>query len=185
MTVVLDFDFDIEFGSLGTEEEAREIFGAVGDRFLHEPERVPGSWKYIGHGGTRSVYLSPSGVVYKISLDGGDDEPCSNDKEHTNFRRIKQSGRLPRGWRVPKSHLHVFTANYSRWNWETKKPEHRPGRVAVLACEYVPGKLIGGWDNKADEETQDVFEAVGLNDWHGANTIQAADGIRYIIDAAE
>lgn len=174
----LEFAFE---GSLGTEEEAREIFEALGDRFLTAPDTdTPAGWKHLGSGGTRMAFLSPSGVVYKLEFDADD---YDNVLEHNNFRKIK--GKLPKGWRVPKSHLHVFLANMTKWDYNTRNKVTKTCYVSVLACEYIEGQLVGGWRNRATDTDKEVFQSVGLYDWHGANAVRTTNGTTYIIDAGE
>lgn len=166
---------------IGTMEEAQEIFKA--------PEnRLPSGWDRIGTGGTRQVYRAPSGVVYKVCWDYEDDEPTHNDREHHNFNRIRRSGRLPQGWKVPDSHLHIFQTNLKRYDYKTKKPYEAPGRVSVLACEYVAGRLLSAWDDDITEQElnmlRESFAQVGLHDIDGGNAVQVEDTY-YIIDAGE
>jgi hypothetical protein len=166
---------------IGTIEEAKEIFEA--------PENnLPPGWERIGTGGTRQVYRAPSGVVYKVCWDYEDDEPTHNDREHRNFNQIRRSGRLPRGWKVPDSHLHIFRSNLKRWDFKTKEQHERQTRVSVLACEYVAGRLLSAWDDDITEEKlamlRESFAQVGLHDIDGANAVQVEDGY-YIIDAGE
>lgn len=171
---------------IGTVEEAQEIFDAVGRPVAGLP---PAGWREIGAGGTRHCYLSPSGVVYKICYNNGDERPGYNEREHDNLEKIRNGGKLPKGWRVPKSHLHSFRSNIERWNVRLQKEEVVPAQVSVIAMEYISGKRLGSMcDNISGNDWWDMeeaFKAVGLHDTGGANAIKAEDGTRYIIDAAE
>lgn len=172
---------------IGTLAEAQKIYRAVGDHL--RGGIPPRGWREIGAGGTRHCYLSPSGVVYKLCYVYEDDDPTVNDREQVNFDKIRNCGKLPNNWRVPKSHLHAFRTNISRFNRRLQKEVVVPGRVAVLACEYIPGKRLGSMckDVSGDEwwDMETAFRAVGLSDTGGANAIRATDGTHYIIDAGE
>lgn len=170
---------------IGTLEEAQEIFEAVGGPIAGFP---PAGWQEIGAGGTRHCYLSPSGVCYKICYNSGSDRPSYNEREQVNLEKIRMSGKLPVGWRVPKSDLHFFRSNIERWNMQLQKEEVVPTQVCVIAMEYIPGKRLGSMSDVTGDEWWDMeqaFMAVGLSDTGGANAIKHADGTRYIIDAAE
>lgn len=172
---------------IGTLEEARALFDAVGDRW--NDGYPPPGWKHLGSGGTRAAYLSPSGVVFKVCHEYEDDEKSHNEREHENFKKIVRCGKLPGNWRVPRSYLHHFQTEVQRWNYSTKAKEVQPTRVVILACDYIAGQEIGGWAEGWDEcdmeEMERAFLAVGLHDVGGGNAVRCADGTHYIIDAAE
>lgn len=170
---------------IGTLAEAQEIFEAVGDRWKidYDPYDVPEGWKYLGMGGTRSVYLSPSGVAYKVCHEYSDDEPNANEVEHYNFDVIRKYHSLPGKWRVPVSHIHQFEGQYKRYNYKTFKAEPVVARITILACEYVKGQTFT-WDDDA-EDMHVVFARVGLFDTVRSNAMKSDNGDRYIVDAAE
>lgn len=185
----LEFDFDIDSG-LGSLAEAKEIFDAVGDSFRQDHEAVPPGWTYVSSGGTRKVYLSPTGIAYKVCYDYSDDEhePTWNDLEYLNLKRIRREGKLPPGWKVPRTQLHVFQDNITRWVWTNKKEESVRCRVTILAMDYIYGQTVGGWDNEGTPESlsmEEAFRRVGLGDVGGKNAIKTPEGDHYIIDAAE
>lgn len=170
---------------IGTLEEAQEIFDAVGDRWNldYRAENCPEGWTFLGSGGTRSVYLSPSGVAYKVCHNYEDEEtPNYNEVEHYNFEVIRKHHTLPGKWRVPMSHIHQFNGRYKRYNAKTFKAEPVITRIAVLACEYVKGETFT-WDDPEDMCV--VFAHVGLFDTVRSNAMKGDDGYRYIVDAAE
>mgnify|MGYP003577083406 CR=1 FL=1 len=184
----LEIDFDFP---LGTVEDARIIFDAV-ELGWHNADDVilPDGWSFVGSGGTRRVYRSPSGVVYKVEYSYGDGELSWNEMEYENFRRIKQEGNLPGDWRVPRSYLHTFRANIAKWEYPSRKKVESEVSVGILACEYIKGRPVGGWclpdpQQKEKEEATVVFSKIGLNDLGGQNVILTDEGNYYIIDAAE
>lgn len=174
---------------IGTIEEAQAIYQVVSARhwdFDNCPS-LPDGWDHLGTGGTRQAYLSPSGVVYKICHDYDPDEPSHNDREAENFKAIKHSGRLPKGWKVPESHLHAFETNLKRFDYKSKQPYEDRARVSVLACDYVAGMQMSAWDEVPEDDwnaMQQAFAQVGLRDTDGANAVKSHDGY-YIIDAGE
>lgn len=173
---------------IGTLEEAQAIFDAVGDRWApdFDERNCPEGWKYLGCGGTRNVYLSPSGVVYKVCHHYYKDEPSVNDVEHANFEVIRTTRKLPRKWRVPKSHLHAFQAQYRKYNYALKETKEIHGRVAILACEYVDGETVGWNGTPQRKRAMDyAFKKIGLFDNARGNAMFGNDGYRYIVDAGE
>jgi hypothetical protein len=198
----LDFDFDIDFSPapdpdipadpemLGSLEEAQEIYEAVGQAWFRGEGEVPPGWSFIGSGGTRRVYLSPSGVAYKVCHHYEDDDQSNNELEYKNFRRIQREGKLPGNWRIPRSYLHKFRGNVSRYNHKTHKEETVPTDITILALDYIDGEGIGGHitpppeKQQATDEAGVVFSKIGLNDLGGKNVIKSGDTY-YIIDAAE
>lgn len=169
---------------IGSLAEAQEIFDAVGDRWNidYDPSACPEGWTFLGSGGTRSVYLSPSGVAYKVCHTyEDDDEPSYNDVEHYNFEIIRKYGKLPNRWRVPQSHIHCFNGRYKRYNHKTFKAELGTAKITILACEYIKG--VSFHDDPEDMDA--VFDSVGLFDTVRSNAVKGDNGYRYIVDAAE
>lgn len=181
----LEFDFDTD-DNVGTLDEAMELWEAVRGRSFGGNCNPPEGWEYVGSGGTRAVYRSPTGVCYKICHEYEETDTSHNDVEHVNFRRIEREGKLPPNWRVPRSRLHVFAANMHRWDYHLKREIQRPGRVAVIACDFISGTELGWRMPEEDrEEMYSAFDAVGLHDTGGANAVMREDGTYFIIDAAE
>lgn len=170
---------------IGSEAEAREIFEAVGDRWNidYDPQACPEGWTFLGSGGTRSVYLSPSGVAYKVCHTYEDEEPNYNDIEHYNFELIRKHVKLPELWRVPDSHKHCFNGRYKRYNYKTFAPEQTVAKITILACEHVKGSPFS-WEDSVDDMHK-AFDAAGLFDTTRSNAMKGDNGYRYIVDAAE
>lgn len=165
---------------IGSEEEARQIFEAAGDRW--ETAVLPSGWEEVGDGSTRVAYLSPSGVVYKVCKEYWDDHPSTNANEAQNIEEIKKRELLPQGWHLPEVTLYAFGAYYTQWEARTEDPTKKWGMVDVIACEYIPGEesLI------EDTEIDVVFAKVGLYDPTCLNAkIHGLTGKYYIIDAGE
>lgn len=181
----LEFEFDQKLG-YGDYWEAKELYDAVGMGYKNSGDGTPEGWKYLGSGGSRAAYLSPTGICYKVCHEYPPEDESLNDVEHKNFERIAREGKLPPKWRVPKSHLHVFEGTVRRWDYHMRERKTKPVRIAILACEYVPGEVLS---YTADRETrvavEKAFFAVGLSDTGGANAVRQGDGTHYIIDAAE
>lgn len=165
---------------IGSIHEAKLIFDACGDRWIDGI--LPEGWSHLGGGSTREAYLSPSGVVYKICHYYQEDYPSENEYEFFNFARIKQDGRLPKGWMVPEVTLHDFEATFHVYSYDTLNPEMRTCKVAVLASEYVPGPE----ESLDDSDVAIVFAKVGLTDCTTLNAKRHQETDRYyIIDAGE
>lgn len=182
----LEFEFEGDT-LIGTLDEAMELWESQFDRVCGNSNGAPPGWKYVGSGGTRVVYKSPSGVCYKVCYEYDDEEDeTHNEVEHKNMRRIDREGKLPKGWRVPKTHLHIFQGHVKRWDYHMRKPKQQPARVVILATDYIDGELVG-WSATEDDQNEmsNAFSAVGLCDTGGDNAVKAKDGTRYIIDAAE
>lgn len=176
---------------IGTLDEAQEIF-ELNERAWANADylQLPEGWEFIDSGGTRRVFRGPSGICYKVNYEDREGKPNYNELEHRNFRRIDQEGKLPRDWRVPRSHIHRFRANLERWEWtgNTRIRVRKSTEVTVLACDYVEGKMIGGYSTTAEDpdhqNAEVVFAKIGLNDLCGDNVIKT-DEHYYIVDAAE
>lgn len=177
----LEIDLEAEWGgefAVGSMAEATQIFEGTGDRWEHNV--LPNGWAEIGDGSTRTAFLSPSGVVYKVCKTYYVDEPSDNAHEYANFKEMNERGLLPKGWMTPLASLYTFQAYYTQWTGQ--EPEKKWGTVDVLACEYIPGPecLL------SDDEVDVVFMKVGLHDPTTLNAkIHEYTGEFYIIDAGE
>ena len=126
-------------GTLGSLDEAKEIFAAVGDRWKNVYQG-PEGWTFAGSGRSRDVWLNPSKtVVYKICHVYSDDEPSYNELEAWNIDFIRANRRLPDGWLIPDYQLYKFNYCYTQWDKDHRKGVARVGRVVILAMEYVDG----------------------------------------------
>jgi hypothetical protein len=175
----LEIDFEGRF-RVGSLSEAMEIFETAGDRWNESP--LPEGWLEVGDGSTRMVYLSPSGVAYKICKEYWEDYPSANAYEFQNFREISERKLLPEGWFVPKATLFTFNAFYTQFDNRATEPTKQWGTVDVLACEYIPGDD----GTLTDDEVDVVFARVGLYDptqWNAK--VHGYTGEFFIIDAGE
>lgn len=163
---------------IGTLAEAREIFEAVGDRWEPIPG-PPAGWVKLGEGRDRAVYLSPSGVAYKI-CHLYELSPNKNEVEAKNFDFIKARGRLQGHWAIPEYTLYRFTAVFTQWSESARAPVKAEWPVVVTAVEHIEGK------NHPDSfETSYAFRRAGLYDACSGNALTAKNGKHYILDAAE
>lgn len=76
---------------IGSAVEAKTI------REGHEDGIMPLGWCRLSEGCFRAVYLSPSGVVYKVNFN---DSEGANEREYNNIISL-QSCKLPEGVRLP------------------------------------------------------------------------------------
>lgn len=181
----LAFEFE-DLDTLGSLDEAIELWKAQEGRVKGDNDGTPVGWQFVGSGGTRVVYKSPSGICYKVCYEYDDDDETHNEVEHKNMKRIAREGKLPNGWKVPKTALHIFEGNFRRWDYHMRKPKYKKGRVVILATEFVDGTPLNWAAPEVEREKMySAFEAVGLNDTGGANAIKAKDGTYHIVDAAE
>lgn len=168
---------------IGTLAEAQEIFAVVGDRWL-KTRPPPPDWKKIGSGRSRTAYLSPSGIVYKICHVYDDYTMNYNELEERNFKWLRVHRKLPKGWSVPECSLHAFEATFTRWSHKAGTTVNTPGRVTVMASEYVDGEHLYDYNSPDAERMCEVFALIGLTDDYGGN-VKKSEGICYIIDAGE
>lgn len=166
---------------IGTLAEAKAIHEAMWDRWEenYSPYLAPEGWDFIGQGSTRTVFLSPSGVAYKLCDEYEDDWQSYNDRELENFARLRDE--LPEGFRVPEATLHVFTGWVNEFNYSRKEPQSRWGRVAILAVEYIEGSPIHQGERP---RVAGQLEGVGLFDTARGNVLQTPTGY-VIVDAGE
>lgn len=169
---------------IGSMEEAKEIWDYYTNQQYtddFDETRSPDGWSYVGDGSSRIAYLSPSGVVYKVQR-FADDE--FNADEHVNFAYIRQSGKLPDGWRIPDSSLYQFTAIVMTMDYQRREPVPSLGDVKVIALEFIEGVPIGYQDYAIRREMLEGMEKVGLIDGARGNTLLTSEGF-CIVDAGE
>lgn len=83
---------------IGSAENARRIATLSG-------EVLPPGWRLLATGSTRTVYLGPDGVVYKVE-NGSMDSEDANRTEFETFETMRSTS-LPPGWRLAPSNLYV------------------------------------------------------------------------------
>ncbi len=107
--------------TIGNLEDARKIY------YFHESHnyKVPPGWSEIGSGGTRTAYLSPDNVVYKVG------------SSYINVREAKASRKF-RAQKHWESHdIVIPRARAWRIAGEREVEYGRNHVVYVLAMEYV------------------------------------------------
>ena len=165
--------------TLGSIENARIIATARADRWARN-RALPKGWKKIGQGGTRTAYLGPDGVVYKVQHDWDFDE-CNRD-EVKAARRLKKNVFLQRqGVHIPE------TVGY------------RVKGKTIVAMEYIAGKPSrcnkASWDEKAKCSCRtfgtpricfgvlyDMLDERGFNDCYSGNVLYTPDNKIWLID---
>lgn len=163
---------------IGSPEEARLICEwVVGDEterwgvpFRAYDKIPPEGWEYVGRGSYRSVWLSPSKVIYKVNHEYGN---C-NYREYEKLCWIRSEGRIPLGSRLPKA-----------WLYEPRDGEY------VVAMEYVPGVILEEYDGD-DQKRISYYDLMltlerrfELYDMHDQNVIVDEEGFLVPIDFGE
>jgi len=158
--------------TLGTEEEARLIYR----RRRNGRGPLPRGWKKLGEGASRSAYLSPLGVVYKINKPHLDED--YNLSEVFNFKRFKSSKkRLPTGWRIAKINLYSF--------------KHEGDTINVVAMQYIQGRheVLCSYEQEEsfykNSGALRAWKVLELNDVHEGNFVITPEGTKVIIDLGE
>jgi len=170
--------------TIGSASLARNIYD-----IYHNNHKVPSDWSYLASGSTRSVYLGPDGIVYKLCHDGDYDW---NLVENELARKWRGSKKLePLETEVPRVRLHYGG--------------HVKGESQyVLAMEYVPRAMeldchfYTGPDEPEDNSPCDCrywgqaricfavlcdrLEALGIHDMFSGNVHYGHDKLFHIID---
>ena len=153
------------FGVVGTAAEAYAIANAPSDYYGGvDVSGMPG-WSYLGSGVSRSAYLSPSGVVYKV----GDD--ICNEAEFYAAQMLQDKLRAcsPRMARAIKV-LHFPKVRYFE-------------KLNILAMEYIEETHDDYIDGPSFYEAEDVACELGMGeDFHRGNVCRMADGRWGLID---
>lgn len=139
---------------------------------------APEGWRYLGAGCTRTAYLSPGGVVYKVG------------ESHTNLREAEAS----RKFRKRKSLADQLVFVPKARNWAVMD-EDSFERQYVIAMEYIDGKhtvcrasyascncRTFGAPYMCYSLLMDWLFEQGLHDMFSGNVLHTADNKFYIID---
>lgn len=151
---------------IGNIEHARQIFAwleddprdSLWDIGVRTRNRIaPGGWSYLSRGSFRSAWVSPDGVVYKVSHDTYSSRR-ENGRERDNLVNAWHRG-APEGCRLP------------RWS-----AFDVGGDGLVLAMELIKGRLLV--DLRAEEGSERLYKLrsaceikFNLMDLHGHNLI--------------
>lgn len=157
---------------LGSEDDAKLIYR----RRKSGLGPMPKNWRMLGQGAYRTSYLSPDKVVYKICHYEEDQFCDMNEVEYNVFRRIRTSKvRLPRGWRVAKTHLYTF--------------DDQGEKISIVAMEYIEGTHPDvGYDYEAFFDSigaTKAYKLLDLEDLHEGNFLVTPKGNKVIIDLGE
>lgn len=162
--------------NIGNEEEARVIAAWVrsfdmecGVPTCAYNEEAPDGWEFLGRGSFRSVWLSPTGVAYKVSHHEHYQE--QSEKELDNLGRA-WAEYPPKGCRLPR--FDGFTVGDDD---------------LVVAIEKINGVTLYEYDRTNREgrdrlykllhEIEDEYE---LADMHDENAIVDEDGLLVPVD---
>lgn len=147
------------FGMVGDPVEAWRIQqwkDESGDR-----NALPEGWRYLGSGVQRSVYLSPTGVAYKIGSGNDTEYECATTLQDKLRASSARTVRATSILYFPKVHLF---------------------NNGVLAMEYIEGERPDD-DSYEFSEAEDMADSLGISyDFHSGNVIEMADGRFAIID---
>lgn len=188
-------------------ERARTIreYGKAYDLWIEDednpcpeyPDLVPpvlAGWQVLGTGCSRTAYLSPKGVVYKVNRDLSDGEYKSNSNyaEMHNIVRIK-GGVLPKGWAVPDATLyHIPTPatvpSYRRNDYVIAMPLVDTSKPLASCygydcdsngCNSAEGNLRAG--GGCTESILDSGARV-FGDRHNENVFPDEHGVLWVVD---
>lgn len=149
--------------SIGKEEEAETILTHV--REIGLEYLIPEGWERLGTGSYRSVWLSPSGVAYKVAH-----QRSYNTHQEVEVDALRRISGMepPEGCRLPE--FGVF-----RFEDET-----------VVAMEAIKGVTL--YDYRGDDRDRfwelldDIRRAFKVCDMHDENAMVDQDGILVPVD---
>lgn len=163
--------------TIGNATDAQFIFNAM----CRGGRRAPKGWKHVGSGGTRSCFLSPDGVVYKIE----------GLHSNSNEREVKAAVRYRKNKQLAEQD--VFIPETTGWNVKDGSLT-----ATVVAMEYIDD---GGVTVQCNAEYGDdcncrkwgtprvcygwllnYISDVGLEDMFWGNVKAGKDGKFYVID---
>jgi hypothetical protein len=151
--------------TIGSEGEAR-LIADLG----HDIGQVPMGWSYVASGSYRRVFLSPTGVVYKVEMFDG-----PNEREHEKCARIHQMAEWDSNTQDALKYVEVPRTSLYKVN----------GRQVIAMPFYRGGPgpdrfagAVGGWSDEAVE----AANFLDLRDLHGQNTRLLDDGRIAVID---
>jgi hypothetical protein len=140
-------------------------------------ESAPEGWKYLGDGCTRTAYLSPGGVVYKVG------------ESHTNLQEARAARRLRNKKSLADQLVFIPKARNWRVGYECGSSQY------VIAMEYINGKhtvcrasytecncRTFGAPYMCYSLLMDWLSEQGLHDMFSGNVLHTADNKFYIID---
>ena len=161
---------------IGNEDEARQILywvrASPRDYDYARPqcvtqEEAPEGWEYVGTGSFRSVWLSPTGVAYKV--EHGSKYSHQSEEEATNLNRAWSKG-APEGCRLPKWQRFVVDED------ET-----------IIAIELIRGVTL--YEYSGDIPHDELYDRLSrcethfkLYDLHDSNVIIDEDGYLVPVD---
>lgn len=156
-----------------TSREAFTIAAHVGEfDWTDEAPRhdLPGGWSFLGAGGDRVSYLSPTKVVYKIARKY---RRIANEREFDFIALNRQINDLPPNFKIPAAKLYYY------------------GNIPIIAMEYIEGtqyncRLSDCCNNQQGcKFLDDIGYMIKLDDIVRSNVIETPAGIYYIIDFGE
>ena len=127
---------------------------------------LPTGWSFLGAGVSRYVFLSPTGVAYKVGFYG---DSYVNQVEHDCAAAVRKALRK-RSDRVVEAAKFLYI------------PKTRMFSNGVLAMEYINGDRASSFeDNYHEAEAAACSLGIGL-DFHPGNGIEMKDGRIALID---
>lgn len=161
---------------LGTKDEALEIHAAAASDWPTSKRYLPKGWSFVGSGGTRAVYKSPSEIAYKVG------DSWSNRievKAASTWRKEK----VLRDHEIVIPKVHNFKIN---------------GVDSVNAMEYVENSQIKtecakAYGHKCNcrkfgtarwcfEEMYQFLYGLGFQDMFYGNVLYGTDKLFHIVD---
>lgn len=136
--------------------------------------QAPEGWEFLAAGSFRSVWLSPSGIAYKVSH--RDNDQYQSEEEVIHLGRAWSRG-VPEGCRLPKFEKYI-----------TEDDE------LVVAIERIKGRTLyehcyRGGSGRCSPSGQDYYDLLGeikndlrLNDLHDENAMVDEDGLLVPVD---
>lgn len=162
--------------TIGNVDDAQFILDWCKENGTGRFNKLPDGWARLGSGISRTVYLSPDGVAYKVG------DAYANEADHM-LSEVFRRKPIPKGWDIPVAHyFEELTVNDTE--------------LTVLAMEYVKGFHRPPCDDVyykgcqhtdcVDVDRQIAHKAFSLSDFHEGNyVIRDSDGAKVIIDFGE
>lgn len=140
---------------LGTQEEANiaASFGYASE--TQAEQRMADGWHWLGYGFSRTGYLSPSKVVYKVSFNGG---------EQYNEQELNALAQLP-----DPLDARIYVPKAQLWT------------PTVMAMEYIDGRPVNGYA-LSDDLRNYLVKTLDIVDCHEGNLRLLKDGRVAVID---